>query len=175
MNVCFRYNTGVILLQLQRLRELGWGHLWRLIAEKDLITMLATSLADQDIFNAIIKQHPYLVYNLPCQWNVQLSDNTRSELCYTEVTDLKVCLCSIIGLMLAHIFLCTDHGQSVDFQTVEVFGPVQAFLLNINLFFLQAVSPLINGSGGMYSYHSIHVIFCYEYVFGGILCWITDM
>ncbi|XP_021933239.1 LARGE xylosyl- and glucuronyltransferase 1-like isoform X2 [Zootermopsis nevadensis] len=84
------YNTGVILLQLQRLRELGWGQLWRLIAEKDLITMLATSLADQDIFNAIIKQHPYLVYNLPCQWNVQLSDNTRSELCYTEVTDLKV-------------------------------------------------------------------------------------
>jgi glycosyltransferase-like protein LARGE len=52
--------------------------------------MLATSLADQDIFSAIIKQHPYLVYNLPCQWNVQLSDNTRSELCYTEVTDLKV-------------------------------------------------------------------------------------
>lgn len=95
MNVCLRYNTGVILLQLQRLRELGWGHLWRLIAEKDLITMLATSLADQDIFNAIIKQHPYLVYNLPCQWNVQLSDNTRSELCYTEVTDLKVCLCWI--------------------------------------------------------------------------------
>ncbi|GLH01119.1 Glycosyltransferase-like protein LARGE1 [Gryllus bimaculatus] len=79
------YNTGVILLQLQKLRELGWGQLWRLIAEKDLITMLATSLADQDIFNAIIKQHPYLVYNLPCQWNVQLSDNTRSELCYTEV------------------------------------------------------------------------------------------
>lgn len=92
MNLCFSYNTGVILLQLQRLRELGWGHLWRLIAEKDLITMLATSLADQDILNAIIKQHPYLVYNLPCQWNVQLSDNTRSELCYTEVTDLKVCL-----------------------------------------------------------------------------------
>jgi hypothetical protein len=52
--------------------------------------MLATSLADQDIFNAVIKQHPYLVYNLPCQWNVQLGDNTRSELCYTEVTDLKV-------------------------------------------------------------------------------------
>lgn len=91
--ICLRYNTGVILLQLQRLRELGWGQLWRLIAEKDLITMLATSLADQDIFNAVIKQHPYLVYNLPCQWNVQLGDNTRSELCYTEVTDLKVIHC----------------------------------------------------------------------------------
>lgn len=84
------YNTGVILLELGKLRKMGWGQLWRLVAEKDLTTLLSTSLADQDIFNAIIKSHPDLVYNLPCQWNVQLSDNTRSELCYTEVTDLKV-------------------------------------------------------------------------------------
>lgn len=84
------YNTGVILLDLKQLRDEGWGQLWRQIAEKDLMTHYTTSLADQDIFNAIIKQHPYLVYKLPCQWNVQLSDNTRSELCYTEVTDLKV-------------------------------------------------------------------------------------
>uniref|UniRef100_A0A023F5B6 Putative large catalytic domain has closest similarity to gt8 glycosyltransfer n=1 Tax=Triatoma infestans TaxID=30076 RepID=A0A023F5B6_TRIIF len=84
------YNTGVILLELHLLRAIGWGQLWRQIAERDLMTHYTTSLADQDIFNAIIKQHPYLVYNLPCQWNVQLSDNTRSELCYSEVTDLKV-------------------------------------------------------------------------------------
>lgn len=89
--VAHRYNTGVILLELGKLRKMGWGQLWRLVAEKDLTTLLSTSLADQDIFNAIIKTHPDLVYNLPCQWNVQLSDNTRSELCYTEVTDLKVC------------------------------------------------------------------------------------
>jgi len=89
LNEC-RYNTGVILLELNRLRRIDWGHLWKMVAEKDLITLFSTSLADQDIFNAIIKSHPYLVYNLPCQWNVQLSDNTRSEMCYTEVTDLKV-------------------------------------------------------------------------------------
>lgn len=75
---------------MKRLRRLKWAHLWRFIAERDLITMYSTSLADQDILNAIIKQYPELVYKLPCQWNVQLSDNTRSELCYTEVTDLKV-------------------------------------------------------------------------------------
>ena len=34
--------------------------------------------------------HPYMVYKLPCQWNVQLSDHTLSEDCYSEVTDLKV-------------------------------------------------------------------------------------
>ncbi|XP_076328863.1 xylosyl- and glucuronyltransferase LARGE1-like isoform X1 [Tachypleus tridentatus] len=84
------FNTGVILLHLQRLRELSWMQMWRLIAEKELLSMLSTSLADQDIINAVLKQHPYLIYRLPCQWNVQLSDNTLSELCYTEVQDLKV-------------------------------------------------------------------------------------
>ena len=44
----------------------------------------------QDIFNTVLKLHPYLLYQLPCQWNVQLSDNTRSEQCYSEISDLKV-------------------------------------------------------------------------------------
>lgn len=44
----------------------------------------------QDIFNAFIKQSPVLVHQLPCFWNVQLSDHTRSEQCYSEVSDLKV-------------------------------------------------------------------------------------
>ncbi|XP_015682531.1 LARGE xylosyl- and glucuronyltransferase 2 isoform X1 [Protobothrops mucrosquamatus] len=84
------FNTGVILLLLDRLRHLGWEQLWRVTAEQELMNMLSTSLADQDIFNAVIKQKPTLVYRLPCFWNVQLSDHTRSEQCYTEVSDLKV-------------------------------------------------------------------------------------
>ena len=44
----------------------------------------------QDIFNAVLKQNPQLVYRLPCNWNVQLSEHTRSEQCYSEVADLKV-------------------------------------------------------------------------------------
>ncbi|MGH0159735.1 UNVERIFIED_CONTAM: hypothetical protein FKN15_037675 [Acipenser sinensis] len=66
------------------------GQMWRLTAERELMSMLSTSLADQDIFNAVIKQNPVLVHQLPCFWNVQLSDHTRSEQCYTEVSDLKV-------------------------------------------------------------------------------------
>ncbi|XP_019713636.1 xylosyl- and glucuronyltransferase LARGE2s isoform X1 [Hippocampus comes] len=84
------FNTGVILLYLERLRQIGWEQMWRLTAERELMSMLSTSLADQDIFNAFIKQNPILVHQLPCFWNVQLSDHTRSELCYTEVSDLKV-------------------------------------------------------------------------------------
>ncbi|XP_061740088.1 xylosyl- and glucuronyltransferase LARGE2s isoform X2 [Nerophis ophidion] len=84
------FNTGVILLYLERLRQIKWEQMWRLTAEKELMNMLSTSLADQDIFNAFIKQDPVLVHQLPCFWNVQLSDHTRSELCYTDVSDLKV-------------------------------------------------------------------------------------
>ncbi|KFW71151.1 Glycosyltransferase-like LARGE2, partial [Pygoscelis adeliae] len=83
------FNTGECGL-LGRLRRLGWEQMWRLTAERELMSMLSTSLADQDIFNAVIKQDPALVYRLPCFWNVQLSDHTRSEQCYTEVSDLKV-------------------------------------------------------------------------------------
>lgn len=50
--------------------------------------MMAVSA--QDIFNAVIKEHPGLVRPLPCIWNVQLSDHTRAERCYLDASDLKV-------------------------------------------------------------------------------------
>ncbi|XP_036718357.1 LARGE xylosyl- and glucuronyltransferase 2 isoform X3 [Balaenoptera musculus] len=84
------FNTGVILLRLDRLRRAGWEQMWKLTATRELLTLPATSLADQDIFNAIIKEHPWLVRPLPCVWNVQLSDHTLAERCYSEASDLKV-------------------------------------------------------------------------------------
>ncbi|KAG3285400.1 LARGE xylosyl- and glucuronyltransferase 2, transcript variant X2 [Ictidomys tridecemlineatus] len=84
------FNTGVILLWLDRLRQVGWEQMWTLTAQRELLTLAATSLADQDIFNAVIKEHPELVQPLPCVWNVQLSDHTRAEHCYSEAADLKV-------------------------------------------------------------------------------------
>ncbi|KAA0196273.1 hypothetical protein HAZT_HAZT000818 [Hyalella azteca] len=83
------YNTGVMLVRLGALRASNWTQMWRLAAERHLTTLLATQLADQDIINAVIKEHPEIAYKLPCQWNVQLSDNTRSETCYLEVADIK--------------------------------------------------------------------------------------
>ncbi|XP_036747769.2 xylosyl- and glucuronyltransferase LARGE2 isoform X2 [Manis pentadactyla] len=84
------FNTGVILLWLDRLRQVGWEQMWKLTATRELLTLPATSLADQDIFNAVIKEHPGLVQTLPCVWNVQLSDHTLAERCYLEASDLKV-------------------------------------------------------------------------------------
>ncbi|XP_058161434.1 xylosyl- and glucuronyltransferase LARGE2 isoform X2 [Dasypus novemcinctus] len=85
------FNTaGVILLQLDRLQQAGWEQMWKLTAKRELLTLPATSLADQDIFNAVIKEHPGLVQPLPCVWNVQLSDHTLAERCYSQASDLKV-------------------------------------------------------------------------------------
>ncbi|XP_055989128.1 xylosyl- and glucuronyltransferase LARGE2 isoform X2 [Sorex fumeus] len=84
------FNTGVILLRLDRLRQAGWEHTWKQTATRELRTLLATSLADQDVFNTIIKERPGLVRPLPCVWNVQLSDHTLAERCYSQAPDLKV-------------------------------------------------------------------------------------
>ncbi|XP_034500582.1 LARGE xylosyl- and glucuronyltransferase 2 isoform X5 [Ailuropoda melanoleuca] len=86
----FAHFSGVILLRLDRLRQAGWEQMWKLTATRELLTLPATSLADQDIFNAVIKEHPRLVQPLPCVWNVQLSDHTLAERCYSEASDLKV-------------------------------------------------------------------------------------
>lgn len=92
------FNTGVILMDLKRLREFSWSQVWKMIAEKELMSMLATSLADQDIFNAVIKQHPFLVYRvrLFCELrNCGVVDGCLpSELIADEVlTTLSVFMC----------------------------------------------------------------------------------
>ncbi|XP_078334366.1 xylosyl- and glucuronyltransferase LARGE1-like [Crassostrea virginica] len=84
------FNTGVILMNLRVLREMKWMAMWKKIAVKELETMQYTQLADQDIFNAVLKEHPYFVYHLPCQWNVQLSDNSKSEKCYNQLEEPKI-------------------------------------------------------------------------------------
>ncbi|KAF6103966.1 LARGE xylosyl- and glucuronyltransferase 2 [Phyllostomus discolor] len=86
----FAHFSGVILLRLDRLRRAGWEQMWKLTATQELLSLPATSLADQDIFNAVIKGHPGLVQPLPCVWNVQLSDHTLAERCYLEAADIKV-------------------------------------------------------------------------------------
>ncbi|XP_047371800.1 xylosyl- and glucuronyltransferase LARGE2 isoform X4 [Sciurus carolinensis] len=86
----FAHFSGVILLLLDQLRQVGWEQMWKLTARRELLTLTATSLADQDIFNAVIKERPELLQPLPCVWNLQLSDHTLAERCYSEAADLKV-------------------------------------------------------------------------------------
>lgn len=85
------FNTGIILMDCEKLRKLKWMNLWQSIAKTNLETMATTSLADQDIFNCVIKEIPTIVYKLPCTWNVQLSENSQAESCYRkQIYNVKV-------------------------------------------------------------------------------------
>lgn len=78
------YNTGIILYDLQGLKSLAWEKLWERIAKMAASLYGATKLADQDIINTVIKHNPDMVYQVPCYWNTQLSDQANSYNCYNN-------------------------------------------------------------------------------------------
>ncbi|XP_044728692.1 LARGE xylosyl- and glucuronyltransferase 2-like [Chrysoperla carnea] len=84
------FNTGVMLLDINKLNNHNWTMLWRLTAAQYLGTYGSTGLADQDILNAIITNNPQFLFRLPCFWNVQLGDNTLSGSCYHDIIDIKI-------------------------------------------------------------------------------------
>lgn len=86
------FNTGIMVMNLKRLRERNFAQLWVTTAKRVLETISETSLADQDIINAVIKQYPNIVYRIECTWNIQLSDHTLSESCYSDANRLNVIL-----------------------------------------------------------------------------------
>lgn len=80
-----------MLYHLEKLRSIQWDKLWANVAKRTAIVYGSTRLGDQDIMNAVIKQNPNIVYEVPCQWNTQLSDHTLSHKCYQN-NPIKVIL-----------------------------------------------------------------------------------
>ena len=48
------FNTGVILLDLARLRLLDWVHMWKSVASRELSSQQFTVLADQVGFSGAV-------------------------------------------------------------------------------------------------------------------------
>ncbi|KOC66202.1 Glycosyltransferase-like protein LARGE1 [Habropoda laboriosa] len=84
------FNTGVMLMHLQQLRNRKFTSLWEAVTRRVLLHIPETSLADQDIINAVIKEHPSVVHKIECTWNVQLSDHTISDLCYRDTSQISI-------------------------------------------------------------------------------------
>ncbi|XP_024945273.1 LARGE xylosyl- and glucuronyltransferase 2 isoform X2 [Cephus cinctus] len=84
------FNTGVMLMHLQRLRDRDFYQLWKNITINVLRTIPETHLADQDILNAVIKEYPSIIQRLTCTWNIQLSDHTISERCYSNTNEINI-------------------------------------------------------------------------------------
>ena len=81
------FNTGVVLLNLEQMRWRGWYNMWSTVAKR---ISTPAALADQDIVNAVIKEHPRIHFILPCSWNVQLGDNSLSEFCYKNAEKFHI-------------------------------------------------------------------------------------
>ncbi|XP_015173364.1 PREDICTED: glycosyltransferase-like protein LARGE2 isoform X2 [Polistes dominula] len=84
------FNTGVMLMHLHRLRVSKFRDLWVTTTKRVLGSIQETTLADQDIINAVIKEHPDIVARIDCTWNVQLSDHATSESCYQKGNRLNI-------------------------------------------------------------------------------------
>ena len=54
------FNTGVILMDLAKLRSLNWSQLWRLSAEKDLVNF--SNLKEKNSSNGNISLEIFFVY-----------------------------------------------------------------------------------------------------------------
>ncbi|VDP67041.1 unnamed protein product [Echinostoma caproni] len=78
------YNTGVMLLDLKKLRQTGWMQRWRQVAMEETKKHGHVYLADQDLMNAAIVRQPYLLYTLPCEWNLQINDWNEALRCPVE-------------------------------------------------------------------------------------------
>ena len=84
------FNSGVMLLDLKAMRLEHWQDTWTQVARAVLVHHATTTLADQDIFNAVIKRLPEIHLALPCFWNVQFSDNTLNEYCFDNMEQFKI-------------------------------------------------------------------------------------
>ncbi|CAH0591403.1 unnamed protein product [Chrysodeixis includens] len=79
------YNTGVMLLDLKKIRtNTDWTRLWQDAVNDNIDRLKKTTLADQDVINGVIKKEPRFVYNISCQYNVQMSTQTLAKSCYGE-------------------------------------------------------------------------------------------
>ena len=85
------YNSGVMLLNLQKLRQMDWFRLWRAELLAPIIKLDRLELADQDVFNLMGVVRPDILYKLPCQWNRQwLPSRTRCKNDKEDAAAIKI-------------------------------------------------------------------------------------
>ncbi|GAB1865524.1 Glycosyltransferase-like protein LARGE1 [Camponotus japonicus] len=84
------FNTGVMMMHLRRLRDRKFASLWESVTKRVLGYIPETSLADQDVINAVINEQPNIVHEIDCTWNIQLSDHTISDTCYRDTNRINI-------------------------------------------------------------------------------------
>ncbi|XP_026331083.1 LARGE xylosyl- and glucuronyltransferase 1-like [Hyposmocoma kahamanoa] len=116
------FNTGVMLLNLRKIHTTtNWTLLWREAVNFNIKKLTKTSLGDQDVINAIIHNHPQIVYNIGCQYNVQMSTQTLAKNCYgQDMRSVKI------------IHWNSPRKYAVDVKDADFFRNSHLFYVNID-------------------------------------------
>ncbi|KAH8864774.1 Glycosyltransferase-like protein LARGE [Schistosoma japonicum] len=77
----YGYNGGVLLFDLSKLRLIMWNDIWLSITEHLMKSKGYLITGEQDVINVIIFKYNDLFYEIPCEWNVQLSSGSDPERC----------------------------------------------------------------------------------------------
>lgn len=104
------FNTGVMLMHLRRLRDGNFASSWESVTRNVLKHIVETSLADQDVINAMIHEDPTIVHRIECTWNIQLSDHTLSDTCYRDSNRINVCF---VTFRTSAAFALTNERRSI--------------------------------------------------------------
>ncbi|VDP49121.1 unnamed protein product, partial [Schistosoma margrebowiei] len=96
----YGYNGGILLFDLSKLRLMMWNDIWlsitvhllqtkgylitgeqKVINLTIIFTLRFHLSAFQDVMNMIVFKYKDLLYEIPCEWNIQLSAGSEPERC----------------------------------------------------------------------------------------------
>ncbi|CAI2734682.1 unnamed protein product [Schistosoma spindalis] len=77
----YGYNSGVVLMDLAKLRSVAWNHLWMSAIKFVMKTMGYLLAGEQGVINLITLRNNKIFYKIPCEWNIQLSSGVDIHRC----------------------------------------------------------------------------------------------
>ncbi|CAH8619337.1 unnamed protein product [Schistosoma mattheei] len=77
----YGYNSGVVLMDLAKLRSAAWNHLWMSAIKFVMKATRYLSAGEQGVINLIMFRNNETFYKIPCEWNIQLSSGVDVHRC----------------------------------------------------------------------------------------------
>ncbi|CAI2731833.1 unnamed protein product [Schistosoma spindalis] len=77
----YGYNSGVLLLDLSKLRSTNWNHLWLGLTRRAIERQGYLTTSEQDTINLVLFEFNYILHEIPCEWNIQLSGGSDEQRC----------------------------------------------------------------------------------------------
>ncbi|CAI2731848.1 unnamed protein product [Schistosoma spindalis] len=77
----YGYNSGVLLLDLSKLRSTDWNHLWLGLTRRAIERQGYLTTGEQDTINLVLFEFNYILHEIPCEWNIQLSGGSAEQRC----------------------------------------------------------------------------------------------